>query len=151
MSSFIGIEMVEEGKLSVDNLEVDEKTGNVVISVNPKIYPMNTIFSAAYILVDKAWVLIDGDPNEEIIVQLRRKDSKINLEELGRSFNNELVNYSVYNVQVEKNAILRGMIVQKALETQSQESDVKIEKKAKKAKERKTVARAKTKRKSRRK
>lgn len=143
--------MVEEGKLSVDNLEVDEKTGNVVISVNPKIYPMNTIFSAAYILVDKAWVLIDGDPNEEIIVQLRRKDSKINLEELGRSFNNELVNYSVYNVQVEKNAILRGMIVQKALETQSQESDVKIEKKAKKAKERKTVARAKTKRKSRRK
>jgi len=151
LSSFIGIEMVEEGKLSVDNLEVDEKTGNVVISVNPKIYPMNTIFSAAYILVDKAWVLIDGDPNEEIIVQLRRKDSKINLEELGRSFNNELVNYSVYNVQVEKNAILRGMIVQKALETQSQESDVKIEKKAKKAKERKTVARAKTKRKSRRK
>lgn len=143
--------MVEEGKLSVDNLEVDEKTGNVVISVNPKIYPISTIFSAAYILVDKAWVLIDGDPNEEIIVQLRRKDSKINLEELGRSFNNELVNYSVYNVQVEKNAVLRGMIIQKALETQSQESDVKIEKKAKKAKEREAVARAKTKRKSRRK
>ena len=96
-----------EGILSVDNLEVDEKTGNVVISVNPKIYPMNTIFSAAYILVDKAWVLIDGDPNEEIIVQLRRKDAKINLEELGRQFNNELVSYSVYNTQVEKNAVLR--------------------------------------------
>ncbi|MBS3054918.1 MAG: hypothetical protein J4452_00290 [Candidatus Aenigmarchaeota archaeon] len=114
-----------EGILSVDNLEVDEKTGNVVISVNPKIYPMNTIFSAAYILVDKAWVLIDGDPNEEIIVQLRRKDAKINLEELGRQFNNELVSYSVYNTQVEKNAVLRGMIIQKAFETQSQESEVK--------------------------
>lgn len=114
-----------EGVLSVDNLEVDEKTGNVVISVNPKIYPMNTIFSAAYILVDKAWVLIDGDPNEEIIVQLRRKDAKINLEELGRQFNNELVSYSVYNTQVEKNAVLRGMIIQKAFETQSQESEVK--------------------------
>lgn len=114
-----------EGVLSVDNLEVDEKTGNVVISVNPKIYPMNTIFSAAYILVDKAWVLIDGDPNEEIIVQLRRKDSKIDLEALGRQFNNELVNYSVYNAQVEKNAVLRGMIIQKAFETQSQESEVK--------------------------
>ena len=111
--------------MSVDNLEVDEKTGNVVISVNPKIYPMNTIFSAAYILVDKAWVLIDGDPNEEIIVQLRRKDAKINLEELGRQFNNELVSYSVYNTQVEKNAVLRGMIIQKAFETQSQESEVK--------------------------
>jgi len=117
-----------EGVLSVDNLEVDEKTGNVVISVNPKIYPMNTIFSAAYILVDKAWVLIDGDPNEEIIVQLRRKDKKINLEELGRQFNNELVNYSVYNAQVEKNAVLRGMIIQKAFETQSKEQDVESEK-----------------------
>lgn len=117
-----------EGVLSVDNLEVDEKSGNVVISVNPKIYPINTIFSAAYVLIDKAWVLIDGDPNEEIIVQLRRKNSKINLEELGRSFNNELVSYSIYNVQVEKNAVLRGVIIQKAFETQSQESEVKKEK-----------------------
>lgn len=114
--------IAEEGNLSVDNLEVDEKTGNVVVSVNPKIYPMTTIFSAAYVLVDKAWVLIDGDPNEEIIVQLRRKDSKINLEELGRQFNNELVNYSVYNAQVEKNAVLRGMIIQKAFETQSEDN-----------------------------
>jgi His-Xaa-Ser system protein HxsD len=120
-----------EGVLSVDNLEVDEKTGNVVISVNPKIYPMNTIFSAAYILIDKAWVLVDGDPNEEIIVQLRRKDKNVNLKELGRTFNNELVNYSVYNVQVEKNAVLRGMIIQKAFETQVQEAEVKKEKEVK--------------------
>jgi His-Xaa-Ser system protein HxsD len=119
--------------LSLDNLEVDKRTGNVVISVNPKIYPMNTIFSAANILVDKAWVLIDGDPNEEIIVQLRRKSPKVDLEDLGRQFNNELVNYSVYNVQVEKNAVLRGMIVQKAFETQMNESEVEKEKKEKKS------------------
>lgn len=125
--------MTGEGKLSIDNLEVNEKTGNVVISVNPKIYSLSTIFSAAYVLIDKAWVLIDGDPNEEIIVQLRKKDSKINLAELGRQFNNELVNYSVYNIQVEKNAVLRGMIVQKAFETQMQESEIKKGKKEKKS------------------
>ena len=123
--------MIEKSKIPDDNMEVDEKAENIVISVNPRIYPMNTIFSAAYILTDKAWIIIDGDPSEEIIVQLRRKDSKVNLVELGRSFNNELVNYSVYNAQVEKNAVLRGMIIQKAFETQSQKSKVNIKPKLK--------------------
>ena len=116
--------MVKEEFLN-DNLEIHEDKNNVIVTVNPKIYPLNTIFSAAYVLVDKAWVIIDGDPIQEIVVQLKRKDPKIDLEELGRSFNNELINYSVYNAQVEKNAVLRGMIIQKAFETQSQESKVK--------------------------
>jgi len=104
---------------SVDNMEVNKNKNNVIISVNPKIYGLDIIFSAAYIFIDKAYVIVDGDPNEEIIVQLKAKDKKVDLEKLGREFNNELINYTFYGVQTARNMPIRAAIVQKAFETQT--------------------------------
>jgi His-Xaa-Ser system protein HxsD len=106
---------------SIDNLEVHKDKNNVIISVNPKVYGLDTIFSAAYIFIDKAYVIVDGDPNEEIIVQLRAKDKKTDLEKLGRDFNNELINYSFYGIQTARSMPIRAAIVQRAFFTQSQE------------------------------
>lgn len=102
---------------SIDNLEVNKGKSNVIISVNPKVYGLDTIFSAAYIFIDKAYVIVDGDPNEEIIVQLKAKDKKIDLEKLGRDFNNELINYSFYAVQTARSMPIRAAIVQRAFKT----------------------------------
>ena len=99
---------------SIDNLEIDKQKGIVVISVNPKIYPLDVIFSAAYIFLDKAYVLIDGDPEEEIIVKMKAKDKSLNLEELGREFNNELINYSFYVVQSGRTMWIRNAMIQRA-------------------------------------
>lgn len=105
---------------SIDNSEIHKSKNNVIISINPKIYPLDTIFSAAYIFIDKAYVIVDGDPSEEIIVQLKAKDKKTDLEKLGREFNNELINYSFYAAQTAKNMPIRTAIVQRAFFTHAQ-------------------------------
>jgi His-Xaa-Ser system protein HxsD len=114
-----------------DNIEVNKNKGNVIVSVNPKVYGLDTIFSAAYIFIDKAFVIVDGDPNEEIIVQLKAKNKKEDLEKLGREFNNELINYSFYNIQTIKNMPIRAAIVQRAFKTHIGEAEENLEKTAK--------------------
>jgi His-Xaa-Ser system protein HxsD len=98
-------------------MEINQKENNVLVSVNPKIYPLEVIYSAAYVLIDKAYIVIDGDPEEEVIVELKPKEKSTDLEILGRDFNNELLNYAVYKTQSEKNAGLRQALLQRALLT----------------------------------
>jgi His-Xaa-Ser system protein HxsD len=102
-------------------MEIHKDKKYVIISVNPKIYPMDMIFSAAYIFIDRAYVIVDGDPNEEIIVQLKAKDKGIDLEKMAREFNTELVNYSFYQAQYVRNNPVREAIIQRAFFTQSAE------------------------------
>ena len=111
-------------ELTVDNLEIKKDRNQVIVSVNPKVYTLDIIFSAAYIFIDKAYVIVDGDPNEEIFVFLQAKDRKTNLEELGREFNNELINYSFYAAQTIKNIPVRDAIIQRAFFTHSGEERV---------------------------
>lgn len=103
------------------NLEIQEKEGYVWISVNPKIYHLDVVYSAAYMFIDTCYVMIDGDPQEEIIVELRPKE-KTDLRKLGREFNNELVNYANYAVQCIRNAKLRETILKRVLLTNDAES-----------------------------
>ncbi len=99
---------------TISNMEIYED--HLLISVNPKIYPLDIVYSAAYTLLDKAYIVIDGDPDEEIIAEIRPKNNE-DLKTLGNEFNNELINYAVYKKQSEKNAVIRQAIVQRALLT----------------------------------
>lgn len=105
------------------NLEINKKEGYVLLSVNPKIYPLDVVLSAAYVFLERCYVLVDGDPNEEIVVELRPKDKKQDIETLGRDFNNELVSYASYAVQSLKNEPLREAIINRVLLTNSQEEE----------------------------
>jgi len=100
------------------NLEINKKEGLVMVSVNPKIYPLDVVLSSGYIFLDNCYVLIDGDPEEEIIVELRPKKTT-DLESLGRDFNNELVSYANYAVQAIKNERLREAIINRVMQTNS--------------------------------
>ncbi len=104
--------MVEEESV-LNNIEIHKDF--LIISVNPKLYPLSVIYSAAYSLLDKVHVLIDGDPATEILVELRAKEKSLDLKELGYAFNDELVNYSVYNVQALRNQRIREAIVENAI------------------------------------
>ncbi len=110
------------GKHMIDNMEIDYDGKKVLVSVNPKIYPMAVIHSAAYILIDKAYIILDGDPEKEIIATIRPK-KECDLEALGRDFNNELVNYNFYMVQSNLTKNVREAIVQRALATNAQECE----------------------------
>lgn len=103
---------------SKSNMEVHEKEGYILISINPGIYPLDVIYSAAYVFLDRAYLLLDGDPKKKIIVEVRPKEkTKSNLQKLGREFNNELINYAAYKEQSKRNASIRQAIVQRALLT----------------------------------
>ena len=115
----INMSDVSEEIKVINNMEIH--TDHVLVSVNPKIFPMEIIRGASYTITDKAYVVISGNPNEEVIVELRPKKNQ-DLETLGREFNNELLNYYVYVDQSERNRSLREMIMKRALMT-----NVKIE------------------------
>ena len=91
---------------------------HILCTINPKIYALETVYSAAYILMDKAYILLDGDPEKEIIVEIRqKKQPKIDLEELAIEFNEQLLNYAVYKVQSERNKGLREIMMQRVMLT----------------------------------
>ena len=95
---------------------LDIKDDCVVLSVNPKVYPLEVVYSAAYVFLDRAYVLLDGDPKKEILVELKPKNRE-DLEILGRDFNNELVNYSDYKKRSENTRKIREILLQRALFT----------------------------------
>jgi len=99
---------------SIDNLEIHEKENIVLVSVNPKIFPLQVVYSAAFVSMEKAYVIIDGNPEMEIVVTLRPKEGR-NPEELGRKFTEELVNYSVSMVESQRTMELRKVLIEKAL------------------------------------
>ena len=41
--------------------------------MNPKIYPIDVVYAAAYVMIDRAFIILDGDPKEEIKVEIRKK------------------------------------------------------------------------------
>lgn len=98
----------------VSNFEIYED--HCLISLNPQIYPLDVIYTTSYVFTDRAYVLIDGEPNEEIIVELKPK-TKEDLEILAREFNNELLNYVSYKEHKNKNEEVRKTILQRVLLT----------------------------------
>ena len=99
----------------MENFEI--KDGSVILSVNPKIYPLDVIFSAAYIFTDKNYIILDGNPEEEILVEIKPKEKSNEMEKIAMEFNNELVNYGSYAVQSARNTHLRHIILQRVLQT----------------------------------
>jgi His-Xaa-Ser system protein HxsD len=99
-----------------EKIKIENKEDRCVIKVNSKIYPLDVIFSAAYVFIDKVYVLIEGDPEKEICVLLKPKKNQ-NIENVGEEFYNELLNCLVYKEQGSKNKKIRETIIQRALIT----------------------------------
>jgi len=102
--------------MGVGNLEINKKENKVLISVNPKIYPLDVIYSASYVFIDKNYVFLDGNVKKKIIVELKPKQ-KYDLEKLGREFNNELLKYADFKKRSKQTKQVREMIIQRALFT----------------------------------
>jgi His-Xaa-Ser system protein HxsD len=102
--------------MPMENLQVNKKDNSVTVFVNTSIYPLDVIYSASYVFLDRAYVLIDGDPKKAVTVKLLPKE-KQDPEKMGMEFNNELLNYSLYKKQSEKNAAIREAMLQRALLT----------------------------------
>ena len=111
----------------IGNMELHEDENYVLIRLNPDIYALDVAYSAAYIMLDRAFIVLDGDPKKEILVTLKPKDQTKQIDELGREFNNELINYAVYKIQSEKNKVVKESIVQRALNSNQETPEVGFE------------------------
>ncbi len=99
------------------NAELHCKENFALVALNPKLYPMPVIFSAAYILLDKAFIVIDGSI-DQVVVSLQPKQGK-DLRSLVRQFNSQLINYSVNAAESKKTGRMRDELIKRALMTQS--------------------------------
>ncbi len=88
-----------------------------VISLNPKIYPLEAIYGACYVFIDRAYLFLDGDPKEEVKVYIKGKSnlSPKKLEALAGEFENELLNYTLRLALAKNTRKVRETIVEKAL------------------------------------
>ena len=97
-----------------ENMNIDNNS--VIIKINPNLYALETIYSASYVFLDRAYILLDGDPDKEILIKLKPKE-KEDLEKLGGEFLNELINYSDYKKRAEQTKEIREVLLQRALIT----------------------------------
>lgn len=95
----------------------DKSDKEVKIIVDAKIYPLEAIYGASYVFLDKAYVFLDGDPEKKIDVTLKLKPGSLfeDAKTLKGEFLNELLNAS-WRYQISKeNKNLREYIVGAAL------------------------------------
>ncbi|MBT5022495.1 hypothetical protein HOK51_10205 [Candidatus Woesearchaeota archaeon] len=99
------------------NEQIEYSQNTAVLKLNPIIYPIGILYSAAYIMIDKAFIMFDGDPDKEIIVKIESKKSDDDINQIVQEFNDEILTYGVYNIQSEKNKDLREIIMKRVLIT----------------------------------
>ena len=100
------------------NMKVGDDS--VILNINAKLYALETVYSAAYVFLERAYVLLDGDAEKEIQVILKPKlklKENEDLEKLGGEFFNELINYSDYKARAKETKNIREMLLQRAMIT----------------------------------
>ena len=87
---------------------------STIIKLNPKLYSMQIIYSSAYAMLDKAYIILDGNPETEIIVNIFQKNNE-GIEKLKQRFYDELVNYGNYYNSINRDKEIVKMILERAL------------------------------------
>ncbi len=105
------------------NYEIDKENNIIKIKIKTSLYPLEIIYSAAYMFLENFYIIVDGEPEKEIIVQMKSKSEKTDLEKIAGDFNNELINYSVYAIQSARTSAIREAITKRALGTIEEKYD----------------------------
>jgi len=109
----IKVKMEGEDKIQLP-ISYDKEEGVCIVTIIPELYPLDVIYTAGYVLIDKAYIILDCDINKRIRVILKPKNED-DLDKIGFEFYNELLNYSVYDRLSKKNKTIRDAILNKAL------------------------------------
>jgi len=89
--------------------------GWVKIAVKTKVYPLQTIYSAGYVFMDRAYVYLDTEGSEQVAVWLRPKKKGEDLGILAADFFQELLNYAHYFTSLKANADNVKLLLQRAM------------------------------------
>ncbi|MCX6799416.1 MAG: hypothetical protein NTW59_04975 [Candidatus Diapherotrites archaeon] len=100
------------------NVEFHAKENFLVFAIQPKLFSVETVFSAAYSMLDKAFVLVDGDPRDMMVVSMQPKEGK-GLRALAERFSQQLLNYAVNAQQSAATRQIRECLLRRVFLTQS--------------------------------
>ncbi len=100
----------------MDNVEFLKGQNKAIVRVNPRIFPLEVVFCAAYAMVDRAYLIVNGDPEKELEITVKGREGE-KVEKVTDDFFNQLLNYSVYILQAARNQPVREAIITRALET----------------------------------
>ncbi len=91
-------------------------TPSVTVPVDPRIYPLEVVYGAAYAVMDRAYVLLTPGEQGRVEVQLAGKAAldEEGLRRLGGEFANELVDQALRTTLDESGRKIREYIVAKA-------------------------------------
>ncbi|MEM4267386.1 MAG: hypothetical protein QXK37_00990 [Candidatus Woesearchaeota archaeon] len=101
-------------------MKINKKDKSIVITLNPKIYPLSVIYAASYVIIDRAYVILDGNPLSSINVYLKPKSEDL-LMQVGNDFLDELLNYAVHEAIAEQNRNVQFLIARRALTSSFEE------------------------------
>jgi len=87
----------------------------VQLSVEPKVYPLSSVYAAGYVFLERAYIYLDQDANGKIVVWLFARNTKDDMRSLGLEFYNELLNYAHYFSSLKANAEAVKTLMQRAL------------------------------------
>lgn len=86
-----------------------------IIEVDISIYPLEAIFGASYVFIDRAYIYLDSKQDGVIQVALQGKTDIFDDKTIAGEFMNELLNY-VHRLNISKyNHVIRERVVERAL------------------------------------
>jgi His-Xaa-Ser system protein HxsD len=99
------------------SFEFSQGEKQLKFKINTKIYPLESVYQAAYFFLDQVYIFLDGEPQKEIqvIMKFKKEVNEKNLEELAGEFYNELLNQLLRHKISQSNAKIREYIVSQAL------------------------------------
>lgn len=96
----------------------DLAEGSVTLTVSAAVYPLEAVYGAAYIFIDRCFVLLDQPEAESVSVTLTEKKGAADADALRRlagEFANELLTQAWRQKIVEENRVLLETVTMQAL------------------------------------
>lgn len=94
---------------------MQKKENKIIVLIDSNLYPLEAIYGAAYIFLDRAYIFLEKGPKTKIKIILKEK-GKLS-KNLKDEFLNELLNFSLRYKISKNNKKIREYIVGKALST----------------------------------
>ena len=101
------------------------KKENLEIIIDLEVYPLEAIYSAAYVFIDRVYIYLKPVGNA-VVVLLTAKEglTKKSFEKIKGEFQNELLNSSLRRTLEKSNKKIRQNIVERALFSSIGEEDI---------------------------
>ena len=99
-------------------LQLDPATGVAEVALERNLYPLDVVYGAAYVLIDRAYLLLDRRPADgRIVVRIERREpgDESSLRDLVGEFSNELLNQALRRKITRQNKVELEAIVTQAL------------------------------------